>query len=390
MRTLRQILVVTRLSLFTLPQRFKSALVIVIGVGVMVFVLLSFLSMGEGIRVMLLQSGDPARGIVHRIGVQHTRSGQLPSDLPALLAAAPGVARAANGTPLVDAQITLWFTTLIKRNNGQEGNTTILGVGPLWRDMSPSLRLTGGRMPRPGTRELLTGELARRKFSDLDDGIIHILDTRWRVVGTFSGLGWEDGWLVGDAGALKAIGKEEVRDAVLVRLASPEAFDAFAQALRGKLAPDIAVERETDHYAQRWQSLADTVPAFYIAYLLAGVIGAGILAGTMHTMHGAMEARAREVAILRAIGFNGVSIAAATVLEAMLLAMLGACLGTALVWLWLGSFLYNGAGGVFAVEVNWRLLLVGNCWGLTVALIGTLSLAVRAARQTPIEALREI
>ena len=67
-----------------------------------------------------------------------------------------------------------------------------------------------------------------------------------------------------------------------------------------------------------------------------------------------------------------------------------ACLATAAVWVWLDGFLYNGAGNVFAVIVDLHLLLVGTGWAVTVALAGALPTAVRAARQSVIEALRSV
>ena len=119
------------------------------------------------------------------------------------------------------------------------------------------------------------------------------------------------------------------------------------------------------------------------------MIGVGAFAGTVQTMQGAVEARAREIAILRALGFDGVAVAALVVIEAMLLATLGACLGTAIVWLWLDGFLYNGAGNIFRVTVDLALLLQAIAWALVVALPGAAGTALQLARQTPIEALRE-
>ena len=70
---------------------------------------------------------------------------------------------------------------------------------------------------------------------------------------------------------------------------------------------------------------------------------------------------------------------------------LGTVLGAALVWLWLDGFLYNGAGNIFRVTVvNPYLLLEAMGWGLTIVLAGVLGPALRLARQTPIEALREV
>ena len=128
---------------------------------------------------------------------------------------------------------------------------------------------------------------------------------------------------------------------------------------------------------------------FYLAYLLGGLIGTGAFAGTVHTMQGAVDERRREIAILRALGFDGVAVAVSVVIEAMLIATLGVFFGTALVWLWMDGFLYN-ALGVFRLTVDLPLLLQATAWGLVIALLGAFAPALRLARQTPIEALREV
>lgn len=398
---LRQIIVVTRIELSTLHLRLKGAAVIVVGVGVMVFVLLSILSIAEGAKLALLGSGDPGRAWVYATGgnVMHpliewrnvifSDRNLLPAIAATLVDEAPGLARTADGIKLVDTQISLNLTGLIKRNNNDTGFTTLLGVGPRWQAMAPSFRLLSGRMPKPGARELIAGELARQKFSSLDKGAVDFADTRWRIVGTFENGDFMDGYLIGDAQTLKETINHPIDTVLLVRLTAPERFEAFRQGLQKRLPPNVRVERETDHYANVWKGKIKTSAVFDIAYLLAGLIGAGMVAGTMVTMRIAVEARAQEIAILRAIGFDGCGMATSVVLEAMALAVLGALIGTALVWLWLDGFLYN-AGAVITVRVDMHLLLVGASWALTVALIGATAPALRLARQTPIEALREV
>jgi ABC-type lipoprotein release transport system permease subunit len=150
----------------------------------------------------------------------------------------------------------------------------------------------------------------------------------------------------------------------------------------------VIVERETDHYAGVWQSVPNSV--YYVAYLLAALIAAGVIAATTHTMQVTVDGKAAETACLRALGFDACAIAIALVLEALLLAALGAAAGTFGVWLWLDGFLYDGAGNIFRITVNLHLLLVAMGWGFTIALAGVLRPALRLARQTPIEALREV
>lgn len=386
---LRQIAVATGIGLSTLRHRAKGAAVIVVGIGVMVFVLLSILSIVEGLRLTLLNSGDPSRAMIRATNTPQTfqldRS-VLPPQTPAIAAAAPGVARGRDGFPLVDA-VSFHGIGLTKRNNGEKGGTIIMGVGPRWPEINPNFHLLSGRMPRPGARELLAGTLAQRKFSGLDGGFADYHGQRWRIVGTFATGGYWDGVLMNDAAVMKAKAGSKTDNIVLVRLSSPAAFAAFKQYADMHLPRSVTTERETEFYANFWKNIPRT--AFYIAYLLGALIGSGAFAGTAQTMNDAIMARAREIAILRALGFDGVAVAASAVIEAILLAMLGAFTGTALVWLWLDGFLYN-ALGVFRITVDLPLLLQAMGWGLAVAVPGVLRPALRLARQTPIEALREV
>jgi putative ABC transport system permease protein len=388
---LRQVAVVTAVGLSTLRYRIKGAAVIVIGVGTMIFVLLSILSIAEGIKIGLLESGSSDRAMIHEITnfLPHLdmRRSHLPTNAAGVAAAAPGVARGRNGAKLV-VRLYISGLDMIKRNNGNKGNTTLVGIDAGWMEATPTFHLLWGRMPHRGARELIAGKNALGKFSTLDSGVVEYKKARWKIVGGFTTSDWWDGYLVGDIGTIQATANDTRDTALLVKLESPQAFASFRQAAQPKLPADIVVEREPDHYAGVWRSVPDN--AFYIAYFLAFLIGAGAFAGTAQTMQGAMEERAREIAILRALGFDGMAVAASVVIEAMLLAALGALIGTAMVWLWLDGFLYNGAGNIFRVTVDLRLLLQAIVWALAVALPGALGPALRLARQTPIDALREV
>ena len=157
--------------------------------------------------------------------------------------------------------------------------------------------------------------------------------------------------------------------------------------MRRKMGNGVMVLRESDYYARYWQAVPDT--PFVVAYLLGDLLALGAIAGTLHTMTAAVGARAQEIALLRAVGFGGLPVALAVIAEAVLLAMLGAGLGTGIDWLWLDGYTYN-AQGVFHVVVTPHLLLVALGWALGVALIGAALPAQRAARGSVVEALREL
>jgi putative ABC transport system permease protein len=234
----------------------------------------------------------------------------------------------------------------------------------------------------------LAGYLAQRKFSGLDDETVVYQGQNWKIVGTFSTGDWWDGYLIGDAPVVKKATKGSLDSLVRVRLSSPSAFTEFQHSVAGLLPAGVIVERESDYYADFWRDIPSTV--FIVGYFLGGLVAAGAIAATIQTMHGALESRAREIAVLRAIGFDGKAVAVSALIEAMLLATTGALIGSALVWLWLDGFLYNGADAVFRVVVDLHLLLLACGWGLTVALIGAMPAAIKAALQTPLNALGSV
>lgn len=388
LRLLRQIGIATRIGLSTLHQRLAGALLIVGGVGIIALLLLSVLSGLEGVRVSLLRSGDPAHVVLRAAAAPRLTESRVPEGIATMAADAPGVARAADGAPIVDTVISRDINRLVKRNNGKTGYTMIVGVGAHWRELAPRFRLLKGRMPRPGSQELIAGTLAQRKFSALDVGTVDYRGARWHIVGTFATDSWWDGYLVGDATDLKAVARTPVDSGVLVKLASPEAFGSFQRWMTARLPPNVVVERETDYYAGFWRSVPTA--AKYVLFTLCGLIAGGVITGVMLILQSALEERRREIATLRVLGFDAIAVAASVVLEALLLATLGALTGAAIVWLCFDGFLYNGAWNVCQVDVDGRMLLVALGWGTCIALLGALPVAIRILRQSELEAIQTL
>jgi putative ABC transport system permease protein len=384
---LRQIVVATRIGLSTLPLRLKGALLIVTSVGAVVFVLVSILSTGEGVRVSMLSSGDPSTVMLRSRSTVLLDQSRVPDDLSALMIDAPGVARARDGTPLIDSELFAWVG-LVKRNNGENGYAMLAGVGPLWPEMTPKFRLLSGRLPRPGSRELIAGELATRKFSDLDDGTVLRKGELWRIVGTFTTHGWWDGYLVSTSADLKAVEEPSVGSAVRVRLSSPQAFSAFRDSVAARLPPSVTLERETDYYAGFWRRVPKHLA--YMALVIGILISAGASLGTALVMHNALDDRRQEIAMLRLIGFDSMAVAASVLIEGLCLCIVGSLLGTGLAWLWLDGLLYNGAWNVFRVSVDSVMFGLGICWGVGIAITGTIPLALRTLRQSALDAIHDL
>jgi ankyrin repeat protein len=145
---------------------------------------------------------------------------------------------------------------------------------------------------------------------------------------------------------------------------------------RAARTQSVTIQPSAAYWAARFDTLG--LQALILDYFVSGLIALGVTVGAMHVMEAAMSSRGEEIAILRAIGFAGTSIAVAFIFEAVVLACLGAALGTVIDWLWLDGWLVNGAYGVFRIMVTARLLVIAIGWALAISLLGAVLPAVRA------------
>ena len=119
----------------------------------------------------------------------------------------------------------------------------------------------------------------------------------------------------------------------------------------------------------------------------------GAVFGALNSMYAAVAGRAREIATMRALGFRGLPVVMAVMLETMLLALLGGLIGAAIAWLVFNGHTVSTLGNnfsqvVFQFRVSPELLWTGLKWALGIGLVGGLFPALRAARLPVTEALR--
>jgi putative ABC transport system permease protein len=181
---------------------------------------------------------------------------------------------------------------------------------------------------------------------------------------------------------------------VTARLADPQSFKTLKAALESNPQLQVDVTTTLDYFSK--QSEGVTKVLRIIGITVGSIMAIGAMFGALNTMFAAVAARAREIATLRAIGFSGLPVVVAVMLETMLLALLGGVLGGLLAW---GVFDGYGAstmaaGSVgklsFALRVSPDLLWTGLKWALAIGFIGGLFPAVRAARLPVTTALREL
>jgi putative ABC transport system permease protein len=392
----RQVMVVTRIGLSTLRQRLKGAAVVIVSFTVVTLVMFPGLIIADALQRGDEEQGRADRAVVTSVGARWDFNSLIPANWVAAIRAAPGIARDAKGALLADAQTDL--LCLGGMGHPRVGSGTcihLIGMEPAGHAMRTDIALVAGHWPRPGQRELMAGIRAAHVYDrlavgkhlqlrgDFAWGAKSVASNDWRVVGTFASNSLFDAEAVAPADMVRAaIGRGDA-STIMVQLTSAATFDRFRQAIAANPALHVTVERQTDYY--RRVGHTQTRAAIIVEMLIGTLLGLGAMAGVMHTMQVTIETREGEIAVLRAIGFDGVAAAASVVLEAMLLALAGALLGIAILWLWLDGRMLAGA---LPLGVNFSLAIRAVAWACGIALLGAIMPALGAVRMDVAEALR--
>jgi len=387
MSMFRQMWIVAALNFRNLRGRIWQSLVIVVGMGCVVGVLVSMLSMTEGMHQAYITTGDPDRAVVVSSGADSESISHISRAVAPIIESAPGIAKDVDGRPIADRGL-IFGVPATKKKHNSDSYIFMRGFGPKGLVLRPDFKIVAGRLFQPGKRELIAGVGARGQFVGMNIGDKVILpDGPWTVVGTFtSGRDILEGEIVGDADTLMPAIRHQDYNSVIVRLASPDALAIFKKALTSNPALSVTVERQTDWY----HKINDQFYTFFsgLAYAVGAILAVGALFCTLNTMYAAIGARGREIATLRALGYGAFPVAVSVILESVVLSVVGALLGAAIAWL-----LYNGQQdslwiNVFYLTVSPSLVGLGIIWAVVVALLGGLPPAIRAARRPVAEALK--
>jgi putative ABC transport system permease protein len=393
----RQAASVTGVGISTLRQRVGMSSVVVVGIAGVVGVLVALLAMSEGYRETLSKTGSADTAIVMRGASASEVMSVLDRASVTLIPQAEGIARDAKGRPIASPELVVAANLPIKGGSADdEGSVQLRGVGEQAWAVRPQVKIIAGRTFTPGLRELIAGKGATKQFAGLEPGHqIRLGSQVWTVVGVFASGDSLDSEIWGDAAVVAdTYRRGGSRASVTVRLSDPQTFDAFKAALEANPQLKVDVDTTLNYFSKQSEGTTKTIRAIGITVGLIMAIGA--LFGALNTMFAAVASRAREIATLRAIGFRGLPVVVAIMLETMLLALLGGLLGGLLAWL-----LFNGysastlaAGTVgklsFELKVTAQLLWIGVLWALTIGFIGGLFPALRAARLPVTTALREL
>jgi putative ABC transport system permease protein len=274
-------------------------------------------------------------------------------------------------------------------------NVTVRGVPEDVFDFRSTAKLVEGRLAKPGSDEVVVGAGIRGRFKGLEMGQSFELKKNRpvKVVGVFADGGSSfESEIWADIHAVRtAFGREGYVSSIRVRLDAATKFDAFKALVEQNRQLGLSVQREGDYYAKQSEMTADFLNI--MGTMIAVLFSVGAMIGATITMNAQVANRAREIGTLRALGFSRRSILTSFLLESIVLAFLGGGLG-ALASLCLAfvkiTMINMGTWSeiAFTFEPTASIVLRSMVLAGGMGVIGGFLPAIRAARISPIEAMR--
>jgi putative ABC transport system permease protein len=393
---IKQVAAVIALNLRTIPARLSSSAVAIIGIAGVVVVFVSVLSIGAGFAAAMQGSGSPGRALVMRSGADTELTSGLEGADVDIIKQASGIRRSGPG-PLASAELYVILDVPKKSAPDGSANVPLRGIEPTGMTVREEVSLVAGRMFEFGTNEVIAGRAANGQFVNLDVGDTIVSgQNRWQVVGIFEadgGVAETEIWA--DVRTLQGIYRRgNTFQSVLVQLDSTDAFDTFRDWLTSNPQINVAIRRENEYYAA--QSVAMTRLIRTIGFGIAALMGIGAVFGAILTMYTAVATRAREIATLRALGFDTMSVLLSVLVESLGLGAIGGALGAAAAYLAFNGYQTSTMNFqtftqvAFAFRVTPELLATGLLYALMMGLVGGLLPAIRASRLPIASALREL
>ena len=396
MSWLRQTVVVLALNLKTIPSRLSSSAVAIVGIAGVVVVFVSVLSIAAGFSAAMRGSGSPNRALVMRSGADSELTSGLGGANVDVIKQAPGI-RQHGQTALASAELYVIIDLPKKATPDKPANVPMRGIEEAGMAVREEVSIVLGRMFQFGTNEVIVGRGANGQFQHLNVGDTIVSgQNRWQVVGLFEADGAvaeTEIWC--DARVLQgAYRRGNSYQSVLVRLDSSGAFTTFRDWLTSNPQLNVMIRRENEYYAGQSQAMTRLIQT--IGFGIAGLMGVGAVFGAILTMYTIVASRAREIATLRALGFNTSAVLVSVVGESLALGGIGGLIGG------LGAYLaFNGyqtstmnfqtfSQVAFAFRVTPELLGMGLFYALAMGFLGGLFPAIRAARLSIPSALREL
>ena len=383
MRFLKQLVAIFGVHARDVMARPINSLVAASGAAGTAFVLVSVLSVADGLASAIERAGSRSVGVVVAQDAQVETSSVLPED--SLQSVLNALGNRTGWRESASPELVRPMDTISR--GGEAGSQVIgRGIGPAGLRLRPHFRIVAGRMFRPGAREVIVGRRLARDVKGLAIGEQVTGGAHdWEVVGVFEdngGLDESEVWSDLDTTRAERGGRTDV-SSVRVPLSSSAGLTELGASLAANPQQQLRVLTERDYQTELSMTLMKRVRT--VAFVLAVLLGVGAIVAMINTTYSAIAARERCISTLRAIGFGGGAVAIAVFFESLLLGCLGGIAGGAAAALvangWALSLFNTATFTPIALEatVTWSGLSYGVLGGVMLGALAAVIPSVKIA-----------
>jgi putative ABC transport system permease protein len=379
-------------SLRNLSTRRLTTFLTASGMALVVFVFAAILMLADGLQKTLVETGSYDNVVVIRKGSESEVQSGVDRSQASIVETQPEIAIGPKGQPLVAKELVV-LINLPKRGSNKPGNVVMRGVSENSFMLRPHVKLIEGRMPRPGSSEIIAGISIAKRFKGAGIGeTLRFAMRDWTVVGIFdAGNTGFSSEIWGDVDQFMQAFRRPVYSSVIFRLQSSSDFEKVKSRIENDPRLTLDAMRETEYYKKQSEMMAKFLRILGISLTIIFSIGAII--GAMITMYSSVANRVFEIGTLRALGFQRQSILTAFLVESLLLGLSGGFAG-----LFFASFLQfytvstmnwqTFSELAFSFSLTFGIIYKALAFSIIMGLAGGLLPAVRAARMNIVDALR--
>jgi len=402
---MEQITEYLKIALRNLRTRSLRSWLTILGIVIGVFLIISLLSLSEGVKTTITQQLRALGGEVIFI-----IPGDESNPFMGMMLGGDNLEKedvaAIKKTEGVDTVLTMSYRSSVMRYE-EEGKTIFL-AGQSWEEGLDILKkfqgwsLAEGRWPIPGKREVAVGkvvaeEIFKEKVRVNTETVIK--GRRFEVVGILNSLGnkMDDSFvymdmelyqdLTGEKRGSAQIAMAKIEEGASLNQVAEDIKENLQETRRRRVGTDVADFSVVT--SDKMSGIANDVLAVIqfaiVAFASIAIVVGGI--GITNTMFTSIRERTREIGIMKAVGAKSSAVLTIFLIEASIIGFIGGIggtiLGVALAKIIEASVFY------FSSSVTPGLIIFGLFFSFFVGCISGFFPARRAAKLKPVEALRK-
>jgi len=380
-------------SLRNLWTRRLTTVLTASGMALVVFVFAAVLMLAEGLQKTLTETGSHDNVVVIRKAAGSEVQSGVDRLQASIVEMQPEISIGADGKRLVAKELVV-LIALPKRGTDKPSNVVIRGIEEQSMILRPQVKLIEGRMPKPGSSEIIAGSSIAKRFQGGGFGeTLRFAMREWTVVGIFdAGNTSFNSEIWGDVIQFMQAFRRPAYSSMIFKIRDTTEFEKVKPRIENNPRLTLEAMREPEYYRKQSEMMAKFLRI--LGLTLTIIFSLGAIIGAMITMYSAVANRVFEIGTMRALGFQRRSILTAFLIESLFLGFVGGGIG-----LLLASFLQlytvstlnfqTFSELAFSFTLTLNIIYQAMAFSLVMGFVGGILPSIMAARMKIVDALRE-